>query len=64
MTDFLAALGLMLALEGLSLAAFPNAWRRAVEAVLHAPETPMRVAGLAVGALGVVLVFVVRVLLH
>ncbi|MEP9351292.1 DUF2065 domain-containing protein [Xanthobacter sp. KR7-225] len=60
MTDFLAALGLMLAFEGLVLAAFPAAWRRAMEAVLAAPAGPMRVTGLAVGALGVLLVYLVR----
>ncbi|MFG1344841.1 DUF2065 domain-containing protein [Xanthobacter autotrophicus DSM 431] len=60
MKDLFAALGLMLAIEGLCLAAFPGAWRRAMRAVLHAPETPMRLAGLGVGALGVLLVFLVR----
>lgn len=50
----------MLAIEGLCLAAFPGAWRRAIRAVLHAPETPMRIAGLVVGALGVLVVFFVR----
>lgn len=60
MKDLLAALGLMLAIEGLCLAAFPGAWRKAMRAVLHAPETPMRLAGLGVGALGVLVVFLVR----
>lgn len=61
MTDFLAALGLLLAFEGLVLAAFPSAWRRAMETVLAAPEGPMRLAGLAVGAVGVLIVYLVRV---
>lgn len=60
MTDFLAALGLMLAMEGLVLAAFPSAWRRAVTALLEAPETTLRFVGLALGALGVFLVYLVR----
>ena len=60
MTDFLVALGLMLALEGLMLAAFPNTWRRAVQALLEAPETPLRIAGLVVGAVGVLVVFLIR----
>ncbi|MFG1296821.1 MULTISPECIES: DUF2065 domain-containing protein [Xanthobacter] len=64
MTDLLAALGLMLAIEGLCLAAFPHAWRRAMLAVLHAPEGPMRIAGLAVGAAGVLVVFLVRTGAH
>jgi uncharacterized protein len=64
MTDLIAALGLMLAIEGLCLAAFPEVWRRAMRAVLEAPETPMRVAGLAVGAAGVLVIFLVRSVLH
>lgn len=60
LSDLVAALGLMLAFEGLCLAAFPAAWRRAMYAILAAPETPMRVAGLVVGAFGVLLVFLVR----
>lgn len=60
MMDFLAALGLMLAFEGLVLAAFPGAWRRAVEAVLAAPETTVRITGLVVGAVGVFIVYLVR----
>lgn len=59
-SDLVAALGLMLAFEGLCLAAFPAAWRRALRMMLRAPETPMRIAGLAVGAVGVLLVFLVR----
>lgn len=64
MKDLIAALGLMLAIEGLCLAAFPGIWRRAMRAVLHAPEMPMRLAGLLVGAFGVLVVFLVRMGLH
>ncbi len=59
-SDFVAALGLMLAFEGLCLAAFPAVWRRALRMMLRAPETPMRIAGLVAGAIGVLLVFLVR----
>ena len=60
MNDFLAALGLMLAFEGLILAGFPAAWRRAVQAMLDAPETTLRITGLVVGAIGVFIVYLVR----
>ncbi|BAF88569.1 MULTISPECIES: DUF2065 domain-containing protein [Azorhizobium] len=60
MRDLVAALGLVLVIEGLSLAAFPAAWRRAMKAILKAPEQPMRIAGLVAGVVGVVLVWLVR----
>lgn len=60
MSQLLAALGLMLAIEGLLLAAFPGVWRRAMEAILHAPEMPMRITGLVVGALGVLVIWLTR----
>ncbi|TCT02486.1 DUF2065 domain-containing protein [Aquabacter spiritensis] len=60
MRDLLAAIGLVLVLEGLVLAAFPGAWRSAVKAVLKAPETPLRISGLLVGAVGVIVVWLVR----
>lgn len=58
--DLVAAIGLVLVIEGLCLAAFPEAWRNAIRAVLKAPETPLRMAGLAAGTLGVVLVWLAR----
>lgn len=60
MRDLLAAVGLVLVIEGLVLAAFPGAWRNAIKAVLKAPETPLRVSGLIVGAVGVIVVWLVR----
>lgn len=60
MRDLLAALGLVLVIEGLSLAAFPAAWQRAMRAILKAPEQPMRIAGLLAGIVGVVIVWLVR----
>lgn len=60
MRDLLAAVGLVLVIEGLVLAAFPAAWRNAVKAVLKAPETPLRISGLLVGAVGVIVVWLVR----
>lgn len=60
MTFLLAALGLMLAIEGLSLAAFPGAVKRAAAAIIDAPEGTLRILGLVVAVAGVVLVWFVR----
>ncbi|MBX3521054.1 MAG: DUF2065 family protein [Xanthobacteraceae bacterium] len=60
MTFLLAALGLMLAIEGLSLAAFPGAAKRAAAAIIDAPEGTLRILGLVVAVAGVVLVWFVR----
>ncbi len=63
MQDFLSALGLVFALEGLVLAAFPAASRRAMEELGRAPESFLRRAGVVSAVVGVALVFVVRQLL-
>ncbi|MBX3513308.1 MAG: DUF2065 family protein [Xanthobacteraceae bacterium] len=60
MTFLLAALGLLLAIEGLSLAAFPGAAKRAAAAIIEAPEGTLRMLGLVVAVAGVVLVWFVR----
>lgn len=60
MAFLLAALGLMLAIEGLSLAAFPGAAKRAAAAIIEAPEGTLRTLGLVVAVAGVVLVWFVR----
>lgn len=60
MAFLLAALGLLLAIEGLSLAAFPGAAKRAAAAIIDAPEGTLRVLGLVVAVAGVVLVWFVR----
>jgi uncharacterized protein len=61
-SDFLTALGLVFAIEGLLFAAFPGAMRRAMAAVALSPETFLRYSGLASAAIGVAIVFVVRLL--
>jgi uncharacterized protein len=58
--DFLTALGLVFAIEGLLFAAFPAAMRRAMEAVAVSPESFLRLSGLASAAIGVAIVFIVR----
>lgn len=60
MLDFVAALGLVFAIEGILFAAMPNL---AKDALRNASETPadiMRLIGLASAVLGVILVWVAR----
>jgi uncharacterized protein YjeT (DUF2065 family) len=60
MSDLLVALGLVFALEGLVLAAFPVAAKQAMANVLETPEGTLRVIGAASAVLGLVLVWLVR----
>jgi uncharacterized protein YjeT (DUF2065 family) len=60
MTFLAAALGLLLAIEGLTLAAFPGAAKRAAAAIVDAPDGTLRLMGLAAAIVGVVLVWFVR----
>jgi uncharacterized protein len=60
MTYLFAAFGLLLAIEGLSLAAFPGAAKRAAVAVIEAPEGTLRMLGLVAAVIGVVIVWFVR----
>lgn len=60
MSDFLAALGLFFAIEGMCLAAFPVAAKRAMANILAMPNGPLRVAGVISAAIGVVIVWLVR----
>jgi uncharacterized protein len=59
-SDFLAALGLVFAIEGLVLAAFPAASRRAMEEMSASPDRFLRRAGLISAGLGVLLVMAAR----
>lgn len=60
MSDFLAALGLFFAMEGLLLAGFPVSAKRAMATVLEMPDGPLRIAGLVSALLGVAIVWLVR----
>jgi uncharacterized protein len=60
MSDLLVALGLVFALEGLVLAAFPMAAKQAMANVLETPEGTLRIVGAASAVLGFVLVWLVR----
>ncbi|UUP16098.1 DUF2065 domain-containing protein [Nitratireductor thuwali] len=60
MTDFLAALGLVLVFEGLLYGGLPGLAKRMAADVINMPEGLMRAAGLAVMVCGVIIVWLVR----
>jgi len=60
MSDFLVALGLLFALEGLTFAACPGAAKRAMASVLETPESTLRLVGIASAVFGVLVVWFVR----
>ncbi|ALK10680.1 DUF2065 domain-containing protein [Blastochloris viridis] len=60
MGDFVVALGLMLAIEGLLYAAAPDAMRRAVARILDTPDVALRIGGLTMAVFGVALVWMIR----
>jgi hypothetical protein len=58
--DFLAAMGLVLVIEGLVYGGFPGLARKLATEVLSMPENALRIAGLAAIAIGVGIVWLVR----
>jgi len=60
MWDFLVALGLVFAIEGLLFAAFPAITKRAIANVLETPDALLRVVGIASAAVGIALIWIVR----
>ena len=60
MQDFLAAIGLVLVVEGLVYGGFPGLAKRLAGEVLSMPESALRIAGLAAIAIGVGIVWLVR----
>ena len=60
MLDFLAALGLFFAIEGIFLAAFPAGAKRTMATVLEMPDGPLRVTGIISAVVGVLIVWLVR----
>ena len=60
MSDFLTAVGLVLVIEGLLYAAFPNAVRRMMEMAREMPDSSLRLGGLAALIVGVAIVRLVR----
>jgi uncharacterized protein YjeT (DUF2065 family) len=60
MSDFLIALGLVFALEGLVFAAFPGAAKRAMASAIETPDGMLRIVGIVSALLGVLLIWLVR----
>jgi len=60
MSDFLAALGLVFAIEGILFAASPPTAKRAMAAALDMPDSGLRITGLVSAALGVLIVWLAR----
>jgi uncharacterized protein YjeT (DUF2065 family) len=60
MSDFLVAVGLLFALEGLVFAAFPLAAKRAMASVLETSDLALRVVGVASALFGVIVIWLVR----
>ena len=60
MQDFLAAIGLVLVIEGLVYGGFPGLARKLATEVLSMPENALRIGGLAAIAIGVGVVWLVR----
>jgi uncharacterized protein len=60
MSDFLAALGLFFAIEGICLAAFPLSAKRAMAAALATPDGRLRIGGIVSALVGVLIVWFVR----
>ncbi|MFZ1151718.1 MAG: DUF2065 domain-containing protein [Xanthobacteraceae bacterium] len=60
MSDFIVALGLFFALEGLVLAAFPDGAKHMMKTVLAAPNGQLRIAGIVSAVVGVLIVWLVR----
>jgi uncharacterized protein len=57
-SEFITALALMFAIEGLCFAAFPATMRRAMQDVATTPEGILRILGLMAAFFGLVLAWV------
>jgi uncharacterized protein YjeT (DUF2065 family) len=60
MSDFVVAIGLVFAIEGILFAAFPATVKRAIAHVLETPDATLRIIGIISAVIGVVLVWFVR----
>ena len=60
MSDFIVAIGLVFAVEGLIFAAFPGAAKRLAANALESPENALRIAGVVSAVLGIIIVWMVR----
>jgi uncharacterized protein YjeT (DUF2065 family) len=60
MTDLVAALGLVLVIEGVLYAGFPETVKAFMRQALDLPDNAFRAAGLVAAAIGLLLVWLVR----
>ena len=60
MQDFLAALALVIVLEGIAYAAFPDQIKRAMLTLLETPSSKIRVVALVSACVGLGLLWLVR----
>jgi uncharacterized protein YjeT (DUF2065 family) len=60
MSDFIVALGLVFAIEGLLFAAIPGMAKRAMATVVETPESALRVMGIVSAVVGIVLIGLIR----
>ncbi len=60
MLDLLAAVGLVLVIEGALYAAFPSGMQRMMRIALEFPPETLRIVGLASTAAGILVVWLVR----
>ncbi|HEV2554774.1 MAG TPA: DUF2065 domain-containing protein [Bosea sp. (in: a-proteobacteria)] len=60
MWDFVAALGLVFAIEGILFAAVPHLAKEALRSASETPPETMRLIGIGSAAIGVLLVWFVR----
>ncbi len=60
MSDFLVALGLVFAMEGLLFAAFPSMTKHAMAHITETPDHLLRAVGIVSAAIGVLLIWLVR----
>lgn len=60
MSDLITALGLVLVIEGVLYALFPNGMRQGLVQMLALPDGTLRTVGLAAAIAGVVIVWFVR----
>jgi len=60
MSDFVVAIGLFFAIEGILFAAFPLSAKRAIAAALEMPDGRLRIAGLVAALVGILIVWLVR----
>ncbi len=60
MNDLFTALALMIVLEGLLYAAFPEQMKRALSSLLELPNTKLRTGALAFAAVGLIILYLIK----